>query len=32
MKKGKTAAARVEPEIGAERCIWEMDKDAEEDL
>jgi hypothetical protein len=31
MKKPKTAAARVELEIAAERPIWEMDTDAEED-
>jgi hypothetical protein len=31
-KKAKTAAARVEPEIVAERRIWEMDTDAEEDI
>jgi hypothetical protein len=31
-KKSKTAVARVEPEIAAERRIWEMDTDAEEDF
>jgi hypothetical protein len=31
-KKAKTAAARVEPEIAAERRIWEMDTDAEENF
>jgi hypothetical protein len=32
MKKAKTAAGRVEPEIAPERWIWEMDTDAEEDF
>jgi hypothetical protein len=31
-KKAKIAAVRVEPEIAAERRIWEMDTDAEEDF
>jgi hypothetical protein len=31
-KKPKTAVARVEPEIAAERRIWEMDTDVEEDF